>query len=252
MQQIQVYKNFFDEQKYVEAYYARDIERKLSLKKHQLVALAMLLGGDYTDGVKGVGIVNGMEILQAFSVEDSADGIRGGLQRFREWLDGLDDPLPNCNDNSNKEYLFHKKHKSARTRWVCAEDFPSRAIINAYLKPAVDNSETKFTWSKPNLDGLQQYCAETLGWDQEQTDRVVNPVLEVLENGSKQTRLESYFMRYEDDITFAKVKSKRLKAVLDDIQGGENATDTEDTVTGVAANDGGHGDENPKKKRQKK
>ena len=41
-----------------------------------MVALAMLLGGDYTDGVKGVGIVNGMEILQAFSVDDSAEGIK--------------------------------------------------------------------------------------------------------------------------------------------------------------------------------
>ena len=51
-----VYKNFFDEQKYCEAYYAIDIERDLALKKHQFVALAMLLGGDYTDGVKGVGI----------------------------------------------------------------------------------------------------------------------------------------------------------------------------------------------------
>ncbi len=51
-----VYKNFFDEQKYCEAYYARDIERDLALKKHHFVALAMLLGGDYTDGVKGVGI----------------------------------------------------------------------------------------------------------------------------------------------------------------------------------------------------
>ena len=50
---------------FVEAYYARDIERGLGLGKDQLVALAMLLGGDYTDGVRGVGIVNGMEVLRA-------------------------------------------------------------------------------------------------------------------------------------------------------------------------------------------
>ncbi len=59
-----VYKNFFDEQKYVEAYYAKDAEKDLALGKNEMVALAMLLGSDYTDGVKGVGIVNGMEILQ--------------------------------------------------------------------------------------------------------------------------------------------------------------------------------------------
>jgi hypothetical protein len=36
----------------VEAYFARDIEKDLALGRSQLVALAMLLGGDYTDGGK--------------------------------------------------------------------------------------------------------------------------------------------------------------------------------------------------------
>jgi DNA excision repair protein ERCC-5 len=223
-----VYKNFFDEQKYVEAYFAKDIERDLALKRHQLVALAMLLGGDYTDGVKGVGIVNGMEVLQAFAIHDSDEGIRDGLHRFREWLDGFDDPsLDDCEDvSSHRVALFHKKHKYARTRWVAPSDFPSRGIINAYLNPVVDKSEAEFSWSIPNLQGLQHFCAETLGWERAETDRVVNPVLKVLDSGSTQMRLESYFLRYEDGYKFAKVKSKRLKAVLHDIQSG----DTADTV----------------------
>ncbi len=53
-----------------------------------------------------------------------------------------------------------------------------------------------------------------------------NPVLKVLHNGSTQMLLESYFLRYEDGYTFAKVKSMRLKSVLHDIQSG----DTTDTV----------------------
>jgi hypothetical protein len=44
--------NFFNEQKYVEAYFAKDIQKDLALGRSQLVALAMLLGGDYTDGGK--------------------------------------------------------------------------------------------------------------------------------------------------------------------------------------------------------
>ena len=90
-------------------------------------------------------------------------------------------------------------------------NFPSQAIINAYLKPAVDKSEAKFSWAPPNLDGLQQFCAETLGWEKEETDNVVNPVLSVLQKGLRQTRLESYFMRYEDNVTFAQGKYKKLK-----------------------------------------
>mmetsp|Transcript_18310 Transcript_18310/g.34016 ORF Transcript_18310/g.34016 Transcript_18310/m.34016 type:complete len:358 (-) Transcript_18310:114-1187(-) len=245
-----VYKNFFDEKKYVEAYFAKDIERDLALKKHQLVALAMLLGGDYTDGVKGVGIVNGMEALQAFPINDSTQGISDGLTKFREWLDGFGDPISDGNHKRylSKEALFHKKHKTGRTRWVAPADFPSQAIINAYLKPVVDKSKAKFSWGKPNLQGLQHFCAETLGWEQDETDRVVNPVLKVIQSGSKQTRIESYFMRYEDGITFAKVRSKRLQAVLHDIQDNVNVDD----IDHVAADDNTDEGTKPKKKRQRK
>ena len=186
--------NFFDEQKFVEAYYARDIERELGLGKDKLVALAMLLGGDYTDGVRGVGIVNGMEVLRAFPpVTDSVEGVHGGLSRFREWMDGIDDLLPD--DATQLEISFHRKHRSARTRWAAPADFPSRGIITAYLKPAVDTSRTRFSWARPDLDALQQFCADSLGWEREETARVVGPVLKVLESTSTQTRLESYFVR---------------------------------------------------------
>ncbi len=249
-----VYKNFFDERKYVEAYFARDIERDLALKKHQLVALAMLLGGDYTDGVRGVGIVNGMEALRAFPVDDSAEGIAGGLTRFREWLDGFDDP---GNDRESKRYLsnealFRKKHRTARTRCAAPADFPSPAIINAYLKPVVDKSEAKFSWAKPDLPGLQHFCAEAMGWEQDETDRMVAPVLKVLESGSTQTRIESYFMRYEDNVMFAKVKSKRLQEVLEDIRGGEEAEDADDVATGGVGSEAPDACEGPKPKRRRR
>ena len=249
-----VYKNFFNEQKYVEAYYARDVQKELALGKHQLVALAMLLGGDYTDGVKGVGIVNGMEILQAFTIDDSVDGVRNGLMKFREWLDGFGELT--VESSSQKEVLFHKKHKSARTRWVAPADFPSQGIVNAYLKPAVDISDAKFSWALPDLTGLQYYCAETLGWEQAETDRVVNPVLKVIQSGSKQTRLESYFMRYEDKQVAGKVRSKRLQAVLHDIQGGENGNEMIDCADVFGDNDNGGEtkDDNaaPKRKRKRR
>ena len=53
--------SIFDDKKYVEAYLSTDAE-KLGLGINEKIALAMLLGSDYTEGVKGVGIVNGMEI----------------------------------------------------------------------------------------------------------------------------------------------------------------------------------------------
>ena len=115
-----VYKNIFDDSKYVEVYHAKDASEEMNLTQDALVALAMLLGGDYTEGVKGVGIVNGMEVLQAFDV---AHDCKSGLKRFRQWLDGFDPndltKLEKNNDDTTaltKEQIFHKKHHTARTR----------------------------------------------------------------------------------------------------------------------------------------
>ena len=59
-----------------------DVESELSVRREQLVHLALLLGSDYTDGVNGVGIVNAMEVISSFT-EDA-----GGLQAFSTWVRG--------------------------------------------------------------------------------------------------------------------------------------------------------------------
>lgn len=215
-----VYKNIFDDKKYVEAYLASDAKRDLALNRNQFVALAMLLGGDYSEGVKGVGIVNGMEVLQAF---DCSNSVREGLSKFRAWLDGFDpeDARKNKSDSDKDltvEQKFRRKHKTARTQWVAPKNFPAENVMNAYLNPVVDTSNDGFSWGVPDLERLLIFCQRNMGWDPSETRKLLEPVLERLEDTSRQTRLESYFMKYEDDIKFANVKSKRLRAVFEDIQ----------------------------------
>lgn len=85
----------------------KDIERELGLNRHLLIASALLLGSDYTLGVKGVGIVNTSEILNAFVVPrrgfeeivahesgnagmDAPDllppYVEEGLEAFKQWV----------------------------------------------------------------------------------------------------------------------------------------------------------------------
>jgi hypothetical protein len=66
-----------------------------------------------------------------------------------------------------------------------------------------------------------------MGWEYDETRKLLEPVLQRLEDTSRQTRLESFFMREQDDIRFANVKSKRLRAVFDDIQK-DQSTEGED------------------------
>ena len=153
-----VYKNIFDDQKYVECYVSSDAQRDLGLAHNHMIALAMLLGGDYTEGVKGVGIVNGMEVLQAFDV--SAD-IKSGLTKFRQWLDGFE-PTDNVATRTPAEKEFHNKHRSARNRWIAPKDFPSPSVLTAYQKPVVDKSDARFSWGLPDIEALRIFCARKL------------------------------------------------------------------------------------------
>ena len=220
-----VYKNIFDDQKYVELYRAQAAERDLGIGRTQFLALAMLLGGDYTEGVKGVGIVNGMEILQSF---DFSQGVKAGLSQFRKWLDGFNpaDVLnePDRASNLTSEQTFHSKHRSARVRWIAPQFFPAEDVLNAYANPVVDTSKEKFTWGTPDLDGLVTFCERCIGWEAAETRALLKPMLRRVEEGMNQTRLDSYFMKYEDDIKFASVKSKRLRSVFSSMHNSQGPT----------------------------
>ncbi|OMP10663.1 Drug/metabolite transporter [Corchorus olitorius] len=78
-----VYKNIFDDRKYVETYFMQDIEKELGLTREMLIRMALLLGSDYTEGISGIGIVNAIEVVNAFPEED-------GLHKFREWVESPD------------------------------------------------------------------------------------------------------------------------------------------------------------------
>ncbi|KAB2075656.1 hypothetical protein ES319_A07G237200v1 [Gossypium barbadense] len=78
-----VYKNIFDDRKYVETYFMQDIEKELGLTREKLMRMALLLGSDYTEGVSGIGIVNAIEVVNAFPEED-------GLHKFRVWIESPD------------------------------------------------------------------------------------------------------------------------------------------------------------------
>ncbi|KAH8062085.1 hypothetical protein JL720_13289 [Aureococcus anophagefferens] len=156
-----VYKNIFDDRKYVEAYYASDCARDLRLGRDEFCALALLLGGDYDNGVAGVGVVNAMEVLQAFHfVEDGEPrDVAASLTRFKAWLDGGDGW---ADDGAVR--AFAAKHRSARARWETPPAFPSERA-RAYLRPQVhdvdavrrqlggdddgDDDRSPFKWGRP-------------------------------------------------------------------------------------------------------
>ena len=83
------------------------------------------------------------------------------------------------------------------------------------MNPVVDRSREKFSWGDPDVDGLVLFCNKHMGWTEEYTRKMLEPVVQRSHatNQYRQTRMDS-FMRYDDGIKFAEVRSKRLRAVL--------------------------------------
>lgn len=92
----------FNENQIVQCYLMSDLDRELGLDRDKLVQLAYLLGGDYADGLRGVGPVQGRELLAEFDGKD-------GLQKFKAWWkkvqDGRDDKEEDTNTPFRRKFV---------------------------------------------------------------------------------------------------------------------------------------------------
>lgn len=160
-----VYKNMFNQSKFVECYLATDLEKEYSLTRHKLIQIAHLLGSDYTEGIPTVGPVTALEILSDFE----------SLEEFAAWClkVQLSQPLP-PEEASN---AFRKKFKRNAAKIMLPTVFPDKRVDHAYSNPEVDKDPSPFAWGVPDLDGLRQFLMATIGWSQERTDEVLVPVI---------------------------------------------------------------------------
>jgi hypothetical protein len=65
----------------------------------------------------------------------------------------------------------------------------------------------------PDTEGLVIFCNKHIGWPSADTKRFLEPLVQGMQGGLRQTRIDS-FMKYEDSIKFADVRSKRMRDVL--------------------------------------
>ncbi|KAL1846898.1 DNA repair protein rad2 [Paecilomyces lecythidis] len=178
-----VYKNMFNQSKYVECYLASDLEKEYALDRKKLIQFAHLLGSDYTEGISGVGPVTALEILTEFS----------SLEEFRDWWTqvqmGVQMP-----DNSHA--AFYKRFKKHASKLFLPPSFPDRHVDTAYLEPEVDSDPSPFQWGVPDLNALRNFLMATIGWDQQRTDEVLVPVIRDMnrrEQEGTQSNITNFF-----------------------------------------------------------
>lgn len=227
-----VYRHLFDEKQFVEVLDMADVEAELALVRDDLIDMALLLGSDYTEGVRGVGIVNASEVVSAFRTTTAADGGRGvDLKAFHAWATSLaDDDEVTAADNPRRR-AFRTKHRQVRRNWVFPDGFPSARVRDAYCRPAVDlppardDGEPPLRWGLPDVAGLRAFCASKFGWAQSFTDAELSPVLAKLAVTHSQQRIDGMFTF---ETRFAKFASSRLHKAMSAIARTAGAGDDDD------------------------
>lgn len=202
-----IYKNMFHEKNYVEFYNGKDIEKDLGLNRTKFIELAHLLGSDYTEGLKGIGPVNAIEILANFE----------NLENFKNWFNEGQFNL----SIQKKENTFEQnlRKKLVKNEVILDKKFPDKRVNAAYLNPEVDHDKTQFVWGTPDLDRLRTYLMMNIGWGQEKVDEILVPLIKDLnkKRGIQSTLNEFYNV---DDLNYYKKKkpNKRMTAAKDKIK----------------------------------
>jgi DNA excision repair protein ERCC-5 len=93
-------------------------------------------------------------------------------------------------------------------------DFPSQAVVQAYLFPTVDESKETFTWGKPNIVLLCDYTRQKFGWTKDKFDDTMIPVLRRMEENKNQKLLDMYFKSKASTRSIESCLSKRVQKAV--------------------------------------
>eukprot|EP00930_Biecheleria_cincta_P042267 TRINITY_DN29077_c0_g1_i1.p1 TRINITY_DN29077_c0_g1~~TRINITY_DN29077_c0_g1_i1.p1 ORF type:complete len:1290 (-),score=288.18 TRINITY_DN29077_c0_g1_i1:104-3973(-) len=224
----EVYRRLFSEDSMLECYTAPRLETRLGLVQEHLVALAMLLGCDYTLGVHGVGIVNGLEIIRAFAPrrerenQASGDDWLQSLRHLRSWAQNVanwSEGSAGVEETDAKSVAdFKRSHTNFRTHWSFPEDFPSANVMEAFRKPQVDYSTEPFGWAAVDSRSIVAQLLQAADLAEDKVLERLQPALRRYEDTLRQPRITEYMVPTGDG-EIALVRSSRMREALRGLRG---------------------------------
>lgn len=166
---------------YVVCYEMADIEKKLGFGRNSLIALALLLGGDYSQRVPGYGPKAACQLVK--SIEDDkilhkvkSEGLAFARKNIttKKTTNDLNCDANKENDPCNTQCTIGGQETMSYEQFLL--------VINAYMKPkchlpdsdAVQRSCSQYPFTRTEL---QRLCAKFFGWSPDKTDEYVLPTI---------------------------------------------------------------------------
>ncbi|CAO2838872.1 unnamed protein product [Amaranthus hypochondriacus] len=163
---------------YVVCYEMSDIEKKLGLGRHSLVALSLLLGSDYSHGVRGFGPESACQIVKSISEDVLLERIKSDGISFLTSLktSKKHGRLP---DRCGKEN-FDPQVKESGDQLPLQKDSEVVKVIEAYMNPKchlVDSDPVYRVLAVHHFQRakLQEICSKFFEWPPEKTDEYILP-----------------------------------------------------------------------------
>ncbi|GAA6010859.1 hypothetical protein JCM11491_004569 [Sporobolomyces phaffii] len=150
-----------------------DILSTTGLSREDMILVALMSGGDYSEGIRGCGVTTAKLLAQAGFGRTLLRGIklhasdRTAQRAFlEEWREQVAEVL-----RTNPDKLLEKKSPALATKLVESSDFPSLEIVNNYASPRVSEagSYDPPTWDRDvDLEGLIAFVTDMFEWGHEQ------------------------------------------------------------------------------------
>ncbi|KAK6966996.1 hypothetical protein R3P38DRAFT_2672393 [Favolaschia claudopus] len=145
-------------------YSAFDITQQLGLTRYDLILIALLAGGDYSDGVDGCGITTAVGLAQAGLGQQLFQG-QNGLS-YTDSAVFLDRWRLSLQSELRTNASGKLQHRYPALAAKIPDNFPALDVINLYLRPIVAERDTPISLAlnSAKLDVLARFAEAHFGW----------------------------------------------------------------------------------------
>ncbi|XP_008778572.2 single-strand DNA endonuclease 1 [Phoenix dactylifera] len=165
---------------YVVCYEMEDIEKNLGFGRNSLISLALLLGSDYSQGVRGFGPETACRIVKSIGNDTIlCQIVSEGLTMAKKYKGKKNTGKVLSFDVNKENDPCLRQHNCANGKNLEFHD-QFLEVINAYLKPKCHSPDSEAvlrvcTQHRFLRAQLQQICERYFGWNSDKTDQYILP-----------------------------------------------------------------------------